>query len=157
MIDKIKDQHDRVHIQLRRSSIPPEVEEDVREELSQLGSELVDLQRDGALTRHYKTVIDREVKRFEDNERSDPLCSCGDVLCPVRQGDIPAEVKMASGPFSRVSEEQALRDWMNQHQQTFSSDVENWPPRVAYDEYAERFADLYSALTDLYARLKASN
>lgn len=153
LYSEILDTYQRIKSQLKRDSIDPETEYEVREGMSELATHIARLSDDEAFLAHGGEILDREAARYHSGERQTKLCGCGDRLCPVKKGDLPSPVIGATSPFSNEDPVQALKTWMRGHKKAFKNveETEDWPPRIMLEEWAEKHADAFDLASELLA------
>lgn len=93
-------------IERDRTSASPELDEWINDQLVQVRSDLLKLQRENAYRRFLIRYIKDEHRKLGD-EREAPLCECGND-CALIRGELPPQV-LAAESLQRGIEEYALK------------------------------------------------
>ena len=87
----------RIDILLRDPSIETAIKRWALDELDERASDRQRVLREGAYEDFVLAHVQREAERFtsDDGERTEPLCSCRDTECPMKQRTLPAHLQEA--------------------------------------------------------------
>lgn len=87
----------------------PHALEKSEEHLREVEAEIMEVTADDAYQRHLGQYLAEQADAFQAGARETRLCSCNDPYCPLKQGRLPAEIRMAE------SKDRGLRGWLERH------------------------------------------
>lgn len=102
LIDGLVEDIDR-HMERGEAGPDAAVRSEVNEAFGDLYGEIVELRGDDAYHDFLLSFVAREVEKFRtpaadhgyDDNREDPVCTCNDIQCELKQGRLPVEVRSA--------------------------------------------------------------
>lgn len=143
---KIDTRLDTIERRLNRpdlSEAVPELEGEIREDLRTVYREYTRLQQANSFE---DWVVKELAGKAEDEDRDEPLCTCGDQLCPVRNGEVP-KTRNRRVLTQTVGFRERLNSWKRGHVGDPKALNE------AMESYSDQYADILTRLSEVRGKV----
>lgn len=144
---KIDGRLDTIERRLNRPDIEgTNIETEVREDLRDIYRKYARLEEEDSFEDYVVEYLSKETER---EGREEPLCTCGDQLCPIRDGKVPRtrnkRILTGTEPFR-----ERLRGWKRDHP------GEPKALNEALNAYTDQYADIISDLAVVRGKVGAA-